>query len=107
LRSGRIRPTALPAPARSSPGTWTLGGHVYNIYRNPTANTVQYVPARYSDTFSGDLRPFFLDSVKRGFAASNWYLVDVEHGFEIQNPDVVGLGDSRFGVRVGTRLVGR
>jgi hypothetical protein len=81
----------------------SLDGHLYNVYDLiPSQDTVAYVPVKFpSDSFRGDLRPFIRDSVRRGYAHGNWYLADVEHGFEINSGPVVGLGDRDFFVRVG------
>ncbi|MBV8941940.1 MAG: hypothetical protein JO240_09425 [Solirubrobacterales bacterium] len=80
-----------------------LDGRLYDVYNHVTdANTIAYVPRRFaSGSFHGDLRPFIQDSIRRGYAQPNWYLTDVEHGFEINSGNVVGLGDANFSVQVG------
>jgi hypothetical protein len=54
-----------------------------------------------NDSFNGDLLPFIQDSIRRGYAKPSWYLIVVEHGFEITQGNVLGLGDANFSVRVG------
>jgi hypothetical protein len=54
-----------------------------------------------NDSFNGDLLPFIQDSIRRGYAKPNWYLIVVEHGFEITQGNVMGLGDANFSVTVG------
>jgi hypothetical protein len=46
------------------------------------------------------------DSIRRGFAKPHWWLSDIEHGFEINSGNVVGMGDKSFGVKIGRRIIG-
>jgi hypothetical protein len=77
-----------------------LDGHLYDIYLPHTSvpGTIADIPETMNDRFNGDLLPFIQDSISRGYAQPNWYLVELRHGFEINGGNVVGLGDSAFSV---------
>jgi cellulose 1,4-beta-cellobiosidase len=78
-----------------------LDGRVYDVYKpnTPGGGTHAYIPQTMNDSFNGDLLPFIQDSIRRGYAKPNWYLIVVEHGFEITQGNVMGLGDSSFSVK--------
>jgi hypothetical protein len=78
-----------------------LDGRLYDVYTPTTAlgGTHAYIPETMNDSFNGDLLPFIQDSIRRGYAQPSWYLIVVEHGFEITQGNVLGLGDSSFSVK--------
>ena len=69
-------------------------------YGSGSPSTISYVRSVATTAVSNlDLKAFLVDSKNRGYIQSNWYLMDVEAGFEVwQNG--VGLGSRTFNVLV-------
>ena len=71
-------------PVGSPTGTATIGGRSWTVWTgsNGGNNVVSYVAPAPIPAWSFDVKPFLLDSIGRGFGASNWYLTSVQAGFE-------------------------
>jgi hypothetical protein len=75
----------------------TVGGHKYNVWRNRTTVTFDSATAETSVS-NLDLGPLAAYAVSEGYIPStSWYLMDVEHGFEIWDGGA-GLEDNSFSV---------
>lgn len=98
-------PNHNPIGWGSKAGTYSGGGHNWDVYRGPRggsgpnsgAPVVSYIA---TSTISGvqdiDLKPFMVDAAKYGIQSS-WYLTDVFAGFEIwSGGDATGLKVEEF-----------
>jgi Glycosyl hydrolase family 12/Cellulose binding domain len=80
----------------------SLGGHTYNIWygSQSTWNTITYDMTSGTTSVSNlDIGTLAQDSVSRGYTQSNWYLIDVEAGFELWQGGA-GLATSSFSVNI-------
>jgi cellulose 1,4-beta-cellobiosidase len=80
----------------------TLGGHTYNIWEGAqsTWNTVTYEMTSPATSVSNlDVGTLAQDMVSRAYTSKNWYLIDVEAGFELWQGGA-GLETNSFSVDV-------
>ena len=73
-------------PAGSKVATVTVAGHTWDVWRTqmPGWNYVAYVrTAGVTSVSNLDLGDITRDAVSRGVISPNWYLIDVEAGFEL------------------------
>jgi hypothetical protein len=80
----------------------TLGGHTYNIWEGAqsTWNTITYEMTSPATSVSNlDIGTLTQDLVSRGYTKSNWFLIDVEAGFELWQGGA-GLGTNSFSVDI-------
>ena len=72
-------------PFGSLTGTATIDGAQYDVWTgNQSWKIVSYVATSPVTSVSNlNLLPFFEDAVSRGSLETNWWLIDVEFGFEI------------------------
>ena len=60
-----------------------IGGRTYNIYMSGT-EAIYQLTAAVSSVTNRDLGPIVYDALNtRHYVQSNWYLIDIEAGFEI------------------------
>ncbi|GAA4244832.1 hypothetical protein GCM10022255_009440 [Dactylosporangium darangshiense] len=71
-------------PVGAATGTASIGGRSWTVWtgNNGGNNVVSYVAPAAITSWSFDIKPFLLDSISRGYGASNWYLTSVQAGFE-------------------------
>jgi cellulose 1,4-beta-cellobiosidase len=80
----------------------TLGGHTYNIWEGAqsTWNTVTYEMTSPATSVTGlDVGTLAQDMVSRAYTSKNWFLIDVEAGFELWQGGA-GLTTNSFSVDV-------
>ncbi len=80
----------------------SLGGHTYNIWygQQSTWDTVTYDMTSGTTSVSNlDVGTLTQDMVSRGYTKSNWYLIDVEAGFELWQGGA-GLKTNSFSVNL-------
>ena len=80
----------------------SLGGHTYNIWEGQmsTWDTVSYVMTSPTTSVSNlDVGTLTQDMVSRGYTKSNWFLIDVEAGFELWQGGA-GLATNSFSVNI-------
>ncbi len=80
----------------------SLGGHTYNIWEGQMAtwDTVSYVMTSPTTSVSNlDVGTLTQDMVNRGYTKSNWFLIDVEAGFELWQGGA-GLATNSFSVNI-------
>jgi len=80
----------------------SIGGHTYNIWEGQmsTWDTVSYVMTSPATSVSNlDVGTLTQDMVSRGFTKSNWWLIDVEAGFELWQGGA-GLATNSFSVNL-------
>jgi cellulose 1,4-beta-cellobiosidase len=80
----------------------SVGGHTYNIWegQQSTWDTVSYVMTSGTTSVSNlDVGTLTQDMVSRGYTKSNWYLIDVEAGFELWQGGA-GLATNSFSVNI-------
>jgi Glycosyl hydrolase family 12/Cellulose binding domain len=80
----------------------TLGGHTYNIWEGAqsTWNTVTYEMTSPATSVSDlDVGTLTQDMVSRSYTSKNWFLIDVEAGFELWQGGA-GLKTNSFSVDV-------
>jgi hypothetical protein len=68
--------------------TVMIGGQSWTVWYGPNSggwNTVSYVATSNLTSYTGDLKPFFADSVTRGYINNSGYLLGVQAGFEVWN----------------------
>jgi len=88
-------------PAGSYQGTVYIGGHnwdVYHLWPCPWGNWDHYIAYKITtptDSVNLDFKDFIDDSVSRGYIDPNWYLDNMEAGFEIWR-DGQGLTTNSF-----------
>jgi len=89
-------PAAQPIPPQVASGV-KLGPNTFDIWHGGN-NTASYVLSTPSDTITVDLYDVIKDAIVRGYTQTNWYVTDVEFGFEIWNGGT-GLRCSSFAVK--------
>jgi hypothetical protein len=80
----------------------SIGGHTYNIWEGQMSvwDTVSYVMTSPATSVSNlDVGTLTQDMVSRGFTKSNWWLIDVEAGFELWQGGA-GLATNSFSVNL-------
>ena len=80
----------------------SIGGHTYNIWfgQQSVWDTVSYVMTSPATSVSNlDVGTLTQDMVSRGFTKSNWFLIDVEAGFELWQGGA-GLATNSFAVNI-------
>jgi hypothetical protein len=80
----------------------SIGGRSYNVWEGSQGSfdTVSYTMTTGATSVSGlDLAPLAQDMVSRGYTKSNWYLIDIEAGFELWQGGA-GLKTNSFSVNV-------
>jgi Glycosyl hydrolase family 12/Cellulose binding domain len=80
----------------------TLGGHTYNVWEGaqPSWNTITYdMTSPATSVANLDVGTLTQDMVSRGYTKSNWYLIDVEAGFELWQGGA-GLATNSFSVSI-------
>ena len=83
------------SPGGTKVGTITAGGHNWDVYfAEWWVNYIAYRIKDFADSVSLDVRDFIQDAVNRGYLGKNWYMHNMEAGFEIWS-DGQGL-TSRF-----------
>ena len=71
-------------PGGSLAGTAKLGGYTWEVWFSPGDwNFVTYRITSPTTSIKLDYKPFIDDAVSRGYLKKNWYLLDIEAGFEI------------------------
>jgi hypothetical protein len=96
-------------PAGQRVGTTTINGAAWDVWVAPRGsagfnniwNIVSYVAVNPVSSVDFDLKPFFNDSVARGQLSNDWYLIDVEAGFELWS-DGNGVRSNSFNVGFNT-----
>jgi len=81
----------------------SIGGHTYNIWEGnmSTWDTVSYTMTSPSTSVSNlDVGQLTQDMVNRGYTKSNWFLIDIEAGFEMWQGGQ-GLATNSFSVNIG------
>ncbi|MBA3825378.1 MAG: hypothetical protein H0X24_15950, partial [Ktedonobacterales bacterium] len=98
-----INHSGPPQPFGSQVGTATINGSNWNVWTGtPNGggtnwNIISYVDTTPTTSVNFDLKNFFTDAVARGSIQNNWYLLDVEAGFELwQNG--AGMASQSFSV---------
>ena len=72
------------SPGGSMVGTVDLGGHEWDVYfAEWTWNYIAYRINTITDSVSLDLRDFIHDAICRGYIEPDWYIHNMEAGFEI------------------------
>jgi hypothetical protein len=92
--------SGFPQPAGSQTGVATIDGVTWEVWTgtDPSWNIVSYLQETPTSSVKNlNLLPFFDDAVSRGSLQTNWYLIDVEMGFEVWTGGK-GLGISNFSV---------
>jgi cellulose 1,4-beta-cellobiosidase len=80
----------------------SIGGHTYNIWEGQQSvwDTVSYVMTSPATSVSNlDIGTLTQDMVSRGYTKSNWWLIDVEAGFELWQGGA-GLKTNSFSVNL-------
>ncbi len=89
-----------PQPAGSKVGTVTIAGASWDVWFSQMSwKYIAYVRTTGTTSSNMDLNEFIKDCVSRGYIQSNWYLIDVEAGFELWQGGV-GCGTTSFSVTV-------
>src|SRR6516225_8039971 len=81
----------------------SIGGHTYNIWEGnqSTWDTVSYTMTSPSTSVSNlDVGQLTQDMVNRGYTKSNWFLIDIEAGFEMWQGGQ-RLATNSFSVNIG------
>ncbi len=87
------------SPFGSNNGTVNINGSNWTVFtgRQTSWNIISYEDNSPTTSVNFDLKNFFSDAVARGSLQNNWYLIDVEAGFELwQNG--VGMTSNSFSV---------
>ncbi len=83
-------------PGGSKVGTVNLGGHEWDVYfAEWWVNYIAYRLKSAADSVSLDIRDFIHDAVTRGYLETDWYMHNMEAGFEIWR-DGQGLTSHSF-----------
>ena len=74
-------------PAGGKVATVNIGGHTWDVYfylmGSPSWNYIAYKITSPVDSVSLDLKDFLHDALTRGYLKTEWYLANMEAGFEI------------------------
>jgi hypothetical protein len=71
-------------PGGSKVGTVTIGGYDWDVYFAAWwVNYIAYKIKTVTDSVSLDLRIFIQDAINRGYLEEDWYIHNMEAGFEI------------------------
>jgi hypothetical protein len=95
--NGRVRPFGSQVASNVS-----IGGRGYNVwFGNQGWNTISYTMTSPATSVSNlDIGQLAADAVSRGYIQPDWYLVDVEAGFELWRGGS-GLATNAFSVSTG------
>jgi hypothetical protein len=92
-----------PQPFGSQVATATINGSNWNVWTGTqngggtSWHIISYVDTTPTTSVNFDLKNFFTDAIARGSIQNNWYLIDVEAGFELwQNG--AGMASQSFSV---------
>ncbi len=96
-------------PAGQRTGNTWINGIEWEVWVAPRGsagfnsiwNIVSYVSVSPRNSVDFDLKPFFNDSAARGQLSNDWYLLDVEAGFELWS-DGNGVRSNSFDVSFNT-----
>jgi len=88
------------SPGGSKVGTTNLGGHEWDVYfAEWWVNYIAYRLKNVTDSVNLDVRDFIHDAVNRGYLQEDWYMHNMEAGFEIWS-DGQGLTSHSFSASV-------
>ncbi len=87
-------------PGGSRVGTVSIGGHSWDVYfAEWWVNYIAYRIKTLTDSVNLDLRVFIQDAINRGYLEQDWYIHNMEAGFEIWR-DGQGLKTHSFSASV-------
>jgi hypothetical protein len=88
------------SPGGSKVGTLSAGGHDWDVYfAEWWVNYIAYRIKNVTDSVSIDVRDFIHDAVNRGYLEEDWYMHNMEAGFEIWR-DGQGLTTHSFSASI-------
>ena len=98
-----INHSGAPQPFGTQTGTVSINGSTWAVWTGRPSgggtnwNIISYVDTTPTNSVNFDLKNFFTDAVARGSIQSNWYLIDVEAGFELWQGNA-GMTSNSFSV---------